>query len=157
MTDAEPVPGASRVWPTTLRRVGLGLIAVFLLMQLVPYGWKHENPPEISSVTFPSAEAATLFKSACADCHSNRSNWPVWSFVAPFSWLVRKDVDEGREAWNVSDWDRAERDADEAVEVIDEGEMPPSSYVWLHPNAKLSDKEKQVLIDAFNELDRTGG
>ena len=118
-------------------------------LQLVPYGWRHENPPDRAVAPFPSQQSAALWKSACADCHSNRTNWPAWSFVAPFSWLVRSDVEEGREEFNVSDWDRYRHDADDAAEEIEDGSMPPSKYTLLHPDAKLTDAEKQLLIDTF--------
>lgn len=152
MTD--PDPRRRGMWPSVLQRVAIGSGALFLGLQLVPYGWQHDNPPDRTVGQFPNEQAAALWKSACADCHSNRTNWPAWSFVAPFSWLVRSDVDSGREEFNISDWDRYGRDADEAAEEIEDGAMPPSKYTLLHPDAKLTDAEKQVLIDAFEEMER---
>ena len=149
--------GSGSRWGSVLRRVAVVSGALFLALQLVPYGWQHENPPDEVVAQFPNRRAAALWKSACADCHSNRTNWPAWSFVAPVSWLVRHDVDEGREKFNTSDWDRSRRKADDAAEEIEEGGMPPDEYTLLHPDAKLSDAEKQVLIDALEEMDRDSG
>jgi Haem-binding domain len=81
---------------------------------------------------------------ACFDCHSNETAWPWYTIVAPISWLTRRDVDEGRDALNFSEWDRAQ-DAEDVSEVIREGEMPPWSYGILHC-ARLSDAEKERLI-----------
>jgi hypothetical protein len=155
MVDAPDAPKSA--WPSVLRRVALVCGVLVLALQLVPYGWRHDNPPDRTAAQFPNHQAAALWKSACADCHSNRTNWPAWSFVAPFSWVVRNDVEAGREEFNVSDWDRSRRKADEAAEEIEDGAMPPSKYTILHPDAKLSDAEKQVLIDAFHEMEQRSG
>jgi hypothetical protein len=144
--------GSGSVWPSVLRRVALGAAALLLALQLVPYGWRHENPPDKTVARFPDERSAALWKVACADCHSNRTSWPIWSFVAPISWLVRSDVDAGRKELNVSDWERYDGKADDAADEIEDGTMPPDKYTLLHPDAKLSDEEKQALIDALNAM-----
>jgi hypothetical protein len=133
------------------------LVAVFLALQLVPYGWEHSNPPVTADAPWPNAEAERLARAACYDCHSNETEWPAYSYVAPFSWLVRGDVESGRDELNFSEWDRDDGEADDAAEEIEDGAMPPSKYTLLHPDAKLTDAEKQVLIDAFNEMERNAG
>lgn len=65
------------------------------------------------------------------------------------SWLIQRDVDEGRGVLNVSEWDRPQTELGELTEVIDEGEMPPVQYKLLHPDARLSDAEKAELIDGL--------
>ena len=88
-----------------------------------------------------------LFFRACADCHSNETEWPWYSRYAPVSWLVAHDVYEGREHLNVSMWGlRAYEDADDAAETVREGEMPPWFYVVPHPEAELSGQQKADLI-----------
>jgi hypothetical protein len=58
---------------------------------------------------------------------------------------LQADVAEGREVLNFSEWNREFAEAGEASETIREGEMPPYYYVWLHPDARLSDAEKREL------------
>jgi hypothetical protein len=65
------------------------------------------------------------------------------------SWLVRRDVESGRHDLNFSTWDRDAGEADDAVEEIEDGAMPPGRYTVLHPDARLSDDEKRRLIDAL--------
>lgn len=128
-----------------ITRPAVALLAILLLLQLVPYGREHTNPPVVAEPAWDSPETRALFVRACADCHSNETVWPWYSHVAPMSWLVTRDVMDGREELNVSAWGRQENEADEAVETVQAGEMPPWFYVPLHPTAKLSPAEKQRL------------
>ena len=96
-----PKPSVRRV----LRWVGLGALALFVAIQFVPYGWRHSNPPVTQSAPWPDPAAEAIARESCYDCHSNETNWRWYSFVAPMSWLVRQDVEEGREKLNFSTWD----------------------------------------------------
>jgi hypothetical protein len=137
-----------------LVRVLLGSVALVALLQLVPYGWWHENPPVTQAAVFPSPEAAELARAACMDCHSNETDWPAYSYLAPVSWLVRHDVEDGRSKLNLSELDREqEADLEDAADEVEDGSMPPSQYEWLHPDARLSAEERQVLVDAFESMD----
>jgi hypothetical protein len=128
--------------------------AVLLLIQLVPYGRSHSNPPVTRAARFSSPRARQLVADACNDCHSNLTSWPWYTNVAPASWLVQSDVDEGREVMNLSEWDRPQPELDEIEEAIRGGGMPPLKYRIMpnHAGARLSDSEKQTLIDAFRGL-----
>jgi hypothetical protein len=88
------------------------------------------------------------------DCHSNETQWPWYSNVAPVSWLVQKDVDEGRRELNLST-DAAE--VQELIEAIDEGSMPPLQYKPLHAGARLSDSEKKELTQGLRATFGSGG
>ncbi len=82
----------------------LVLLAGFLLIQLVPYGRNHTNPPVLQEPNWDSPQTRALAQRACFDCHSNETEWPWYSHVAPVSWLVQRDVEEGREKVNFSTW-----------------------------------------------------
>jgi hypothetical protein len=92
-----------------------------------------------------SARTRELAVRACFDCHSNETQWPWYSNVAPVSWSVTMHVDEGRDRLNFSEWDQPRREAGEAAEVIQEGSMPPLYYRMAHPQARLSAAEKAEL------------
>jgi Haem-binding domain len=132
-----------------LKRVLLAVAIVFVAIQFVPYGWWHDNPPVVDDAPWPDAAAASVARSSCYACHSNETDWPLYSYVAPMSWLVRNDVESGRDEFNFSDWDRSEGDADKAVEVIQEGSMPPDRYTLAHRDASLSAEEQYVLVSAL--------
>ncbi|HRQ38447.1 MAG TPA: heme-binding domain-containing protein [Chloroflexota bacterium] len=130
----------------------IGLVVVvggFLLIQVIPYGRDHTNPPVISEPAWDSPQTRALAERACFDCHSNETVWPWYSQVAPVSWLVQHDVDEGRRELNFSEWGYGRKEGEageEMAEVIWEGEMPPAQFLLTHPEAHLTDAEKQQLV-----------
>ncbi len=123
----------------------VGLI-LFGAIQLIPYGRDHANPPVVREPSW-GVQTRNIAQKACFDCHSNETVWPWYSNIAPISWLIQHDVEEGRRYLNFSEWGRWE--SDEVGEVVAEGEMPPAQYFLLHPDAKLTNAEKQILIQAF--------
>ncbi len=129
--------------------VGVVLLTAVLLIQLVPYGRAHENPPVRAEPQWDSAQTRALFMRACGDCHSNETQWPWYSTIAPVSWLVQHDVDEGRAKCNVSEWGRFKQECEEAAETVSEGSMPPWFYLLTHPAARLDAAERRRLIDGL--------
>ena len=142
-----------------VRSVGLGALALFAAIQLVPYGWRHSNPPVTQNAPWPDAESERIARQSCYDCHSNEVDYPVYSYVAPMSWLVRSDVDRARDELNFSEWDRDAGEADDAIEQVEEGSMPPDRYTLIHRDARLSDAEVAVLALALARMrdDDDGG
>jgi len=130
----------------------VGVFVVMLVIQTIPYGRDHSNPPVRQEPVWDSQQTRALAASACFDCHSNQTNWPWYSNVAPASWLIQRDVDGGRQELNLSEWDRPQPHADHAAEVVQEGEMPPFQYRLLHPGARLSSTERQALIQGLEAM-----
>jgi mono/diheme cytochrome c family protein len=126
-------------------RVGVGLVALILLAQLVPYGRSHANPPVTRSPKWDSAQTAKLVNGACMDCHSNLTNWRWYSNIAPGSWLIQRDVDGGRRKLNFSRWDQHQPRVEEVLRVIRRGGMPPLQYKIVHPAARLSKADQEKL------------
>ncbi|MEZ0311950.1 MAG: heme-binding domain-containing protein [Myxococcota bacterium] len=137
-----PFRKAARIVAVT----GIGALAV---VQLVPYGRHHTNPPVKQEPAWNHPETRALAARACFDCHSNETHWPWYAHVAPFSWLVQRDVDVGRRVVNFSEWDRPHEEADESAETVLEGEMPPAAYVLLHPAARLTSEQKRSLANGL--------
>ena len=131
----------------------IGLVAAAALIQLVPYGHDHPNPPVKSEPAWDSPQTRALAQRACFDCHSNQTVWPWYSNLAPVSWLVYGDVMEGRQRLNFSDWNRHEGQyVDEFKEVYYEKNMPPASYLSLHPPARLTSAEWKQLFDGLETI-----
>lgn len=128
---------------------GLAPLAVGLLViQLVPFGRDHDNPPVAAEPSWDSAQTRELAVRACFDCHSNETVWPWYSHVAPISWLVQRDVDEGREELNFSEWNRPQ-EGEEAAETVRDDSMPPRSYLLTHPDARLTETELAALANGL--------
>jgi hypothetical protein len=122
------------------------LLLAAVLIQLIPYGHDHSNPPVTKEPSWDSPETRELFRRACFDCHSNQTGWRFYSYLAPASWLVARDVNGGRRHLNFSQWDKPQRHAEDVAQQVKGGDMPLWYYLPLHPSAKLSDAEKQALL-----------
>jgi hypothetical protein len=131
---------------TPAKWTALGLLVLLLAIQVVPYGRDHTNPTGGRQIAWDSPRTEQLMTDACMDCHSNLTRWPWYSNVAPISWLVQHDVDEGRGELDLSTGDV---DLEEMIEAIREGSMPPWQYKPTHPGAWLSQGEKQDLIQGL--------
>ena len=130
------------------RKIFITLVALAILSQLIPLD--RSNPPVTSELETPQ-EINKIFLRSCFDCHSNETVWPWYSWVAPVSWLVVNDVLEGREHLNFSTWgdypaDKQRKLRKEIWESVSEVEMPPFQYFPTHPEARLSDKDKDVIL-----------
>jgi hypothetical protein len=127
-----------------LIRGALGALGVFVLIQLVPYGRVHENPPVTAEPKWDSPDVRALAVRACFDCHSNETRWPWYSFVAPVSWFVAHDVYDARDDLNFSEWDK-EQQAKKGPKLVRNGAMPLKAYLWLHSEAELTSDERERL------------
>lgn len=119
------------------------IVAAFLVIQVVPYGRDHSNPPVTMEPSWDSPITRDLVVKACFDCHSNQVVWPWYSNIAPISWWVQDHVDEGRSEINFSEWDRLQEDAHESAESVLDGEMPPNYY---KPWSRMSQTELDTLV-----------
>ncbi len=144
-----PDPASLRGRRRMVRVVVIVGLILFAVLQLVPYGRAHSNPPVTARVEWDSPRTETLVRGACFDCHSHETRWPWYSHIAPLSWLVERDVGEGREELNFSTGNLHE--IEEVADLIREGEMPLWFYRPLHSVARLSDEEKGELLSGLRE------
>lgn len=158
---SEPAPEQRRGvrWKRVLGIAALGLVGLFVVAQLVPYGhswvpFGHPtgNPPVTKAAVWSDPQAQSIAESACYDCHSNLTDWWIGTTVAPMSWLAQHDVAEGRSKLNFSEWDKAQPALDEVVEAVDGGEMPPLQYKAIHADARLSATQRAQLVDGLKQL-----
>jgi hypothetical protein len=132
-------------------KILLGVSGAFVLIQLIPFGHRHTNPPVMQEPAWDSQRTRDLAKRACFDCHSNETGWPWYSSIAPVSWLTQRDVDGGRRHLNFSEWNQPQRHAGHVVKEIQSGDMPPWFYLPMHPAARLSEGEKAALVAGFQK------
>ena len=123
-------------------------LADLLAIQLIPYGRDHSNAAVVGEPAWSSPQTRELMVNACYGCHSNEVEWPWYSNIAPVSWVVADHVDEGRAEVNYSEFVVDPGEAEETIEVILEGSMPPAYYTvfGLHPEARLTEAEVAELV-----------
>ena len=145
---------------TLVRVAVIGIVVVLVAIQFVPYGRDHDNPPVTGEPNWDSDATRQLAVDACFSCHSNETEWPWYSNVAPMSWMIQRDIDQGRDALNFSEFDPEQDEAEDAADTVADGEMPPLRYELAHAEARLSDSERRRLIEGlartFGDDDNSG-
>ena len=146
------------------KRILLGILALLLIIQL--FRIDKTNPPidttkDFVKLTSPPAEVAQLVKNVCYDCHSHETKYPWYTNIAPVSWWVKGHIDHGRENLNFSTWadyepKKANHKLEECYEEVEETHMPLASYTWMHPEARMSDDQRTVLVNWFKQKYQEG-
>lgn len=138
------------------------LVAAFVVAQF--FGIDKTNPDpnteyDLIVTENPPLEIAQIFRSACYDCHSNETVYPWYSNIAPVSWILQNHIEEGRDHINFSYWDEFDQEdkamaIEEIIEEIEDGEMPLPGYIPLHPEADLSDDQKEALFSWLRSIQK---
>lgn len=142
------------------KKIIIGLVVALVLIQLIRVD--KTNPPidlskDFITLTKPPKEIVSVLKNSCYDCHSNETTYPWYFEVAPISWWAKDHVNDGRKHLNFSIWGdyRKERQAhklDEMYGEVEEDEMPMSSYILVHKEAKLTSLQKTALLEWLKGL-----
>lgn len=133
-------------WRFTL---AMALVAIFVLAQAIRPA--RTNPAIDPAMTLQTpAEVSAILTRACADCHSSETRWPWYTQVAPASWYIIHDVNEGRGELSLSEWgrytpQRKERKLQEICAELNEGAMPPVAYTWMHREATLTEADRLAV------------
>ena len=136
------------------------LIAAVVIIQLIPSGRPdviEDNPSDLIFNNQIPDSVKLLLKAACYDCHSNETKYPWYAYVAPVSWLVSRDTRMGRENLNFSEWeeyskmDKAKL-LDDLSEEVEDGVMPMPIYIIMHPEAKLTLAQRELLVEWSDEF-----
>jgi hypothetical protein len=144
----------------TIKNIAIFLVIVFLLIQSIRID-KTIQPIDPSkdfiSLTSPNPEIANILKIACYDCHSNQPSYPWYTNIAPVSWWVKHHINEGSHHLNFSEWGtykekRKNHKLKECIEMVEENEMPMSSYTIMHKEAELTEAQKLQLVEFFKGL-----
>ncbi|MCA2004353.1 MAG: heme-binding domain-containing protein [Ignavibacterium sp.] len=129
-----------------MKKVLIALVIILVGIQFIPV--ERTNPPVTQEINAPE-QVKSILKKACYDCHSNETNWAWYTKIAPSSFLASKDVKDGREHLNFSEWDKVGNKVakvkEEIWEEVRDEKMPPWQYRIMHSEAKLTDEEKNIL------------
>ena len=144
----------------TIRNITVFLVFLFLAIQSIRIDKtiKPINPAtDFIYLTSANTDVAGILKTSCYDCHSNQPTYPWYTNIAPVSWWIKHHINEGSHHLNFSEWGtynekRKNHKLKECVDMIEEGEMPMSSYTLTHGEAKLTDAQKMQLVEFFKAL-----
>jgi len=130
-----------------LKKILIALVVIFVGIQFIPV--ERTNPPITQDVN-PPENISVILKTSCYDCHSNETVWPWYSNIAPVSFLIANDVNEGREHLNFSEWDkydakRRSKKMDDVSELVEKGVMPLSIYTFIHSDAKMNPEKIKAI------------
>ena len=139
----------------TLKWIGIILVVLLVTIQAVRPARTNPTVDESQTISVNatvSPEVAAILERACIDCHSSKTTWPWYSEVAPVSWFLADHVNDARKELSLSDWGtydskKKARKLKEICEEVEQGGMPLTSYLLLHPAARLSDSDKQTLCE----------
>lgn len=138
------------------RRIYLILVAIALI--LIQFIRPEKNLGELNTeadfinLSQVPDTLASVFLNSCYDCHSNNTKYPWYSNVAPFSWYLKRHIEEGKAHLNFSSWgimDKAQKitQLDQICEEITYETMPLNSYLWIHSSAKLTKQEMEAICE----------
>ena len=143
--------------------VKLSLWVVFIVLvgiQFIPVQPNETEP--VTTADFieyyqPPIAIGNIIRSSCYDCHSNQTKYPWYSNVQPIGWLLQNHISEGKSELNLSEFgnqsNRMKRTKLKSIITqINDDEMPMSSYLLLHSEAKLDSLKKARLVKYFDSL-----
>src|SRR3990170_5831194 len=114
-----------------LKITAVVLAAGFIILQFIRPTFT--NPPIVPGETLEDstnvpAEVQMVMARSCNDCHSNKTLYPWYSQVSPFSWFLAGHIDEGRKEVNFSTWntynvDQKIHKLEEICEMVEEKHM----------------------------------
>ena len=138
-----------------LKIVLIVIVVIFVGMQAIRPTLSNPPVDELQTIngrTQMTPQVAAILDRSCRDCHSNNTVCPWYTQIAPVSWWLSNHVNDGRRNLNLSEWgklasDRQDRKLRQMCDEVQDGAMPLSSYLPMHPTAKLSDQDKKVLCD----------
>lgn len=93
-----------------------------------------------------------LLAAKCGDCHSETTHYPLYAHFAPVSWMLERDIHEGRRSLDLSQWESMSLESrisllTRVASAVHAGQMPPQPYVLLHPGSRLSTQEQLQIYD----------
>jgi hypothetical protein len=134
----------------------IGGILVLAAIALQFTNPSHQNPPvlpghDLFATNAPPAGVGMLLRNSCYDCHSFESKWPWYSYIAPVSWYVARDIEAARSNLNFSDWPhddagRVRKRWRHIADEVEDGEMPMPGYARMHPQARLDEGQRAELV-----------
>lgn len=137
------------------KKILIGIIILLVVIQFIQPAKNNGAAQSANDITHAVQVPDTvmaLLKTACYDCHSDSTRYPWYNHISPVNWWLRNHINEGKRhlnytEFNTGSYKRRMRRLDETAEQVDKHEMPISSYLWIHKDARLTDAQRKLIID----------
>lgn len=137
------------------KKIVLFLLIVFVCIQFIPTNRNQSTEildTDITKTFKVPQNIQTLLNESCYDCHSNNTNYPWYNKIQPVSFLLERDINQGKKELNFSELGgysnrRQKSKLKSLISQVKDDKMPIASYVLMHSNAKLSESEKKEIMD----------
>ena len=136
------------------RKIWIGILIILILIQFIrpqrnlgnAYGRNDIN----HELQVPDS-IMRILKVSCFDCHSNHTNYPWYTEINPVGWWLTNHVNEGKKELNFSEFatyplKKKDKKLEETAEMVQEHEMPLSSYTLIHTDAKLNEQQIKAIV-----------
>ncbi len=144
-----------------IKIIGWGLLIALIIIQFFPIDENKAQDPD------PADDFTTLYdvppkiqeslKVSCYDCHSNNTTYLWYDKIQPVAWYIQSHIDEGKDELNFDEFGKysAKRKGhkiEKIPEEVEEGKMPLTTYTFLHADARLTDAQREEMVNWFKEL-----
>ncbi|MCX6211777.1 MAG: heme-binding domain-containing protein [Bacteroidetes bacterium] len=137
-----------------IKKILIGLLIVLIAMQFIrpEQNLSGDTTKDITTIYPMSDSVKLVFDKACADCHTNKTNYPWYTAIQPIGYWTADHVKDGKRHFNLNEFAgyrlaKQNHKLEEVIEQIKEGEMPLTSYTIIHTEAKLTEAEKATLTN----------
>lgn len=139
------------------RKILVPIVLIVGLIQFIPHERKEVETDNSMAFQAVDVEVQNILNKACMDCHSNNTTYPWYANVVPVNYWIDGHIEHGREELNFSEWNSypagdQKHMAKEVVEVVEKKEMPMLFYWLVHWDAKLTDAEREKLVEYFKSI-----
>jgi hypothetical protein len=137
------------------KKILYGLLLVFVAFQFYRPARNINTTPGTNDIAakFPVPDSVKqILQKACNDCHSSNTSYPWYTNIQPVGMWMQHHVDEGKREINFDEFltykpRRQDKKMKEIIEQVEQNEMPLPSYTWIHKDAILTSREKELIIN----------
>ena len=139
-----------------IKKISIGIVVILIAIQFIPVekNTSNDDTYHISKSYDIPDNVNTILKNACNDCHSNQTTYPWYSNIQPIGFWLNGHINDGKGHLNYSEFINRplayqNHKLEETIEMVEDNEMPLPSYTYLglHPEAKMTAEEREILID----------
>ncbi|TXD84835.1 cytochrome C [Subsaximicrobium wynnwilliamsii] len=133
------------------------LVVLLIVLVIMQFFAPKKNQGDLASLNAFTVETnmpknvQSIFENTCYDCHSDYTRYPWYDRITPLNYWLADHIEEGKEHFNASSWDRytikkKDHKLEELIEEVEKKNMPLESYTYTHAEAKLSDEEIKAVV-----------